>query len=359
MADSTLQAIRNKVRRLTRTPSTQQMSDATIDEYINTSILYDFPSQLRLFSTRKTFTFWTIPNVSEYQTITDPVFAANPLYQFQEKYITTHEPIFIGGFKSYFTQSQGEFFGMWPKINSRQQIGVGDGVTTVFTATAATTNIQPPVVLNNVTFSAIATNNQALVLHDVPVIDALGNPTMDGNLYVPGYEPAAPPAVVDATNTINYLTGAYTVTFKNDQNIVTAPSAASSQNAIWSQVIPYSASIPTAMLFYDNKFTLRPVPDISYPVQLEVYVRPTELITSGQSPQLQQWWQYIALMASKKVYEDRMDQESVQMLMPNLKEQELFVLRTTLAQEANQSAPTIYRQQSSLGAGPGGWWGGL
>ena len=38
MADSTLSAIRTKVRLLTRTPSLNQMSNATLDNYINTFI---------------------------------------------------------------------------------------------------------------------------------------------------------------------------------------------------------------------------------------------------------------------------------------------------------------------------------
>jgi hypothetical protein len=43
MADSTLGAIRTKVRRLTRSPNTAQITDNQIDEYVNTFILYDFP----------------------------------------------------------------------------------------------------------------------------------------------------------------------------------------------------------------------------------------------------------------------------------------------------------------------------
>ena len=40
MADSTLNAIRIKIRRITRSPSPSQISDATIDEYVNTFIHY-------------------------------------------------------------------------------------------------------------------------------------------------------------------------------------------------------------------------------------------------------------------------------------------------------------------------------
>jgi hypothetical protein len=360
MADSTLNAIQLKVRRLTRSPSQSQITDAQIDEYINTFILYDFPSQLRLFSARQTFTFYTIPNVDQYATNT--TYANNPLYQFQQKYITVHEPLYIGGFRAYYTQSRDEFYGMWPQINAQIQIGVGDGVTTTFSATAQTTFIEPPFIQNNVTFSATAADNSALTMVDVPVVDAVGNPTMNGNLYVPGFQPATPPTVVIPSNTVNYLTGAYTITFANDQNMETAPSGSSlltnpSQNQIFAQTIPYLASIPTSMLYFDNMFTLRPVPQISYPVQMEVYVRPTQLISDEQSPQLEQWWQYIAYGAAIKVLQDRTDLDTVQLLMPEFKEQERMVLRTTLVQEATQRASSIYQQQTSLSAS--GWSGGF
>lgn len=372
MADSSLAAIQTKVRRLTRSPSENQLPTATLDEYINTAVLYDFPSILRLFKLKTTFTFWTIPNVDQYSTNT--TVPTNPLSDFDNKYITTHEPVYIGGYHSYFTQSREEFFGMWPLINSQQQIAVGDGATTVFSNQPSlvpsvinnvSQQIQSPVLQNNVTFSAIDVNNNALTLHDVPVVDAAGNPTSIGNLYVPGFEPAAPPTVQDPVNYINYLTGAYVVTFMNDQNAITPPSGNSltnspNQNAIWCQAIPYIASIPTSILYYDYTFTLRPVPDISYPVTMEVYIQPTQLLATDQNPQLNQWWQYIAYLAAKKIFEDRMDQESVQLLMPELKNQELQVLRTTLKQLDNQQASSIYRQQASNAAGPigGGWWGG-
>lgn len=367
MAQSDLTAIMTKVRRLTRSPSSDQLTDDQIKEYVNTVILYDVPSQLRLFKSRQTFTFWTIPNVAEYETNTTS--SNNPLVNFQNKYITVHDPVYIGGYRAYFTQSRDEFFNMWPKVNSQQLIAIGDGVTTSFSniGAPASNAIQSPMLQNNVTFSAISVDNAALTLHDVPIVDTQGNMTVLGNLYVPGYEPANPPTIADfdVTNYVNYLTGEYVVTFKDDNDAVVAPSGDSltsnpSQNQIFCQNIPYLASIPTTILYFENKFTLRPVPQISYPVQMEVYVRPTELISTSQSPDIQQWWQYISFLAAKKIFEDRTDYDSLNLMMPALKEQELFVQRTTLVQEANERAATIYKQQTSLSAGPMGssWWGG-
>ena len=69
-----------------------------------------------------------------------------------------------------------------------------------------------------------------------------------------------------------------------------------------------------------------------------------------------QWWQYIAYGASKKIFEDRMDNDSVDLIMPEFKTQERLVLRTTLTQQANERTVTIYTQGKNYNIG--GWFGG-
>ena len=76
---ATLADIRLKVRRLTRMPSTAQITDIQIDEYVNTFILYDFPEHLRLFTFRENLIFYAVPSVGEYATNTINV--SDPLYK--------------------------------------------------------------------------------------------------------------------------------------------------------------------------------------------------------------------------------------------------------------------------------------
>ena len=106
-------------------------------------------------------------------------------------------------------------------------------------------------------------------------------------------------------------------------------------------------TLPQTLFFYDGKFFLRPVPDQPYRVQMEVYKRPTELLQSGQNPELNEWWQYIAYGAAKKIFEDRMDLESVQMILPEYKKQEALILRRTIVQQTSQRTSTIYEQESN------------
>jgi hypothetical protein len=57
----------------------------------------------------------------------------NPLYDFQNNYLTVHEPLYIAGYQQFYTQSQTQFFGIYPQTNSVASISaVGDGVTTNF-----------------------------------------------------------------------------------------------------------------------------------------------------------------------------------------------------------------------------------
>lgn len=343
MADSTLAAIRTKVRRLTRSPSTQQLSNATLDDYIFTFMQYDMPAHLRLFSTRTTFTFVTQPYVDEYQTNTTST--TDQFYDFRQKYITVHDPIYVAGYPAMFSQSREQFFGIYPIVQSIGSIGTGDASTTAFSGTLSSI----PVMQNRVMFATIGTNNEQLALVDVPVVDANGNPTDDGNFYAPGSEPATAPTSVTAANTINYVTGVYAIDFA-------AQGTPASAAAVNSHTVPYVAARPQALLYYDDKIVVRPVPDQPYEISMEVYARIPELTDSSGasdttlSPELEQWWQYIAYGASKKIFEDRMDMDSVQMIMPEFKTQERLALRRTLVQQSNERTATIYSEQTSLGA---------
>jgi len=120
MAQSSLQAIRNKVRRLTRSLSEGMLTNAELDNYINTFVIYDFPEQLRLFNMQKTFTFYTQPYQDTYGTTDDP---SDPFYNvqfdnFKNKYITVNPPVYIAGYQSLFMESRDQFYSIYPIINA-------------------------------------------------------------------------------------------------------------------------------------------------------------------------------------------------------------------------------------------------
>ena len=351
MANSSLAAIRTKIRRLCRVPSVNQMTDADIDEYVNTFIQYDFPEHLRLFSLHQTFTFTT--NVGQDQYPTDAASLANvvtnPLFNFNQSIITVNPPVYVGGNESMYTQDRTEFFRIYPPVQSvEENIGLtGDGVTLAFAGSipAAGGNSDTRLLQGNIVLSSVDTLGENITMVDVPVVDnTTGYRFVAGNLYPIGQQPATPPTVIDLTNSINYQTGAFTVTF---------PNAPDNGAQIIASSVPVQLSRPNAILYYNNTFTVRPVPDKAYPITFEVYVRPSELLSSNQSPQLEQWWQYIAYGAAKKIFEDRSDPESIQQIMPEFKQQERLVLRRTIVQQSNERVATIYTNQLQGSYGPG------
>jgi len=334
MADSTLSAIRTKVRRLTRSPNTSQITDNQIDEYVNTFILYDFPEQIRLATLRTTLTWYTQPGVDTYETST---VVTNALYNFKNKYVCVHPPVYIAGIPAFYTQWRNVFYGYYPQTNAITNTGLyGNGAQVTFTGTATA----KPMIQRNVIVTAIDNSGESMILIDYPISNTTGGLGLPNQ---PVFFLPSPYGQID------YLTGAFTVTF---------PLAVKNQAPVVIENIAYQPGKPVAMLFYDTKFTIRPVPDKAYPVQIEVDVRPTELLLANESPDLEQWWQYIAYGASKKIFEDRMDLDSVQMIMPELKLQERLCLRSTLTLQANERTVTIYTQGKSYGFGffgSGGW----
>lgn len=320
MADSTLAAIQTKIRRITGLLSPNQITDAAIDEYVNTFIAYDFPEELRLFTLRTTITWWCLPYIDQY--VTDATQMAVPqLTNYNQNYITTHPPMYAAGFKLLYSQSREEFFNYWPFTNSIQQEATGNGILTDFAGVLT----GYPVLRNNVSFVSVDANNNGLELHDD------GN----GNLVSPNNQGIGP-------NTIDYVTGAFQISYN------APPGQGVSIN---SETFPYTTGRPTSLLYFNNIFTLRPVPDQPYPIVMEAYKRPTQLIQAGQSPELEEWWQYIAYGAAVKLMQDLANYERVEVLMPEFKKQERLVLRRTTQQLSNERAMTIYTQQANIG----GW----
>lgn len=353
----TLNDIITKVRRLTRSPSTAQISDNDIIDYVNTFVVYDFPEHLRTFNLRQTFSWTCNPYQDTYPT--DIVGGAlNQLNNFKNLYISVHPPLYIAGYQQMYTQSREQFFGIYPKVQSVSASGfIGDGVTTTFSGVLNTSQsiVPPGLTLSNSVlqfhclFDSIATDGTALAMVDVPLINPINKQFMpQGNLYSKGAEPTLPanyPTVLDPNNNIDYITGAYTVTFQTIG--ATAPGA---NQPITTQYVSTALGIPQAMCFYDNTFILRPVPDQPYEINFEVYARPLPLDeVNFQIPELEEWWQLIAIGSAIKIFQDRMDMDSVALITPEYRNQMNLCNRRNIVQYTNERTSTIYTEQTQFG----------
>ena len=96
------------------------------------------------------------------------------------------------------------------------------------------------------------------------------------------------------------------------------------------------------------------MPDQPYRVEMEVFQNPIALLSGNSSPQLKEWWQYISYGTARKIFQDRMDVDSVALIEPEYKKQEMLCMRRTLVEYANERTATIYSDQTMVN-GAGGW----
>jgi len=325
MSKSTLQQIKTKVRRLTASPSPNQLSESDLEEYIDTFYEQDFPSALKTWNLRSNLEFFTVANEDQYPFDTD-------------KYQAVLPPVYIDGYQSFYSQSQDEFFKIYPRLSTEQNAGLGDGSNGPYSFTLSAV----PVLKRQVTVSAVATDGSTMSASDVPA-----SPTSNSGTWIDNVTGAA------LAGSINYVTGACAITFTN--------SIASTEN-ITVRTSPYQASRPGAMLFFKDYFILRPVPDKVYRVAIEVYQTPSQLLSSNDHSDsnvtdVKQWWQYIAFGAAIKVLQDRQDMDSIQNIIPFFKEQENLILYRTATQQAPERTATIYTDQAGFASSNQGFGG--
>ena len=341
--NSMLSGIQQKVRRLTRSPSEALLTTDDLNNYINTFLLYNLPTNLRLFSLRTKLKFFTQPGIDTYGTSTDP---NNALYDFQNKYMTVHPSVYVSGIPAFFTQLPDVFYGNYPPASTTIDTTLrGNGTSGPFVGNLQTVNFgsQSPIIngrvnalQNTVLFSCLDQNGTAMDVIDYPINN------VTGNLNLPNQVDGS----INSLGTINYVSGAFTLNFPSN-------TANNVDNVIWSNAYYYTAGLPLSVLYFDNKFNIRPVPDKSYPIELQADIIPTQFLASNaqEHPQIKQWWQYISYGTAKLIFEDRQDMDSVAAIMDEFKEQEAMVNRTNLVQLANERTVTIYTMAKNYGFG--------
>jgi hypothetical protein len=325
---TTVADIKKKIRYLTQSLSTTQISEATLLEYINTFYLYDFSQIIQVSDLRKNVSFTTTPYVDSYSTT-----SGNYIYNlkdFKDAVIVTDAPVYLSGNKISLYQDPTTFYLNYNKTKTLGSIGTGDGATTNFTYTLPT-----KVLHNSLIVGSLNVAGEGIMAHDVPNTDTFGRESNNGTMH---------DNADTNIGTINYLTGELDVTF------ATAP--ADGEDVTY-ELYQFQASVPSGILFFDNTFTLRPVPDKVYEVKLQARVQPTELTLDTDSPLIKEWCQFIAYGAAKKILEDRSDIESVNRISPEFERQKILVMRKTSLNKSKDSTGTIFSGSSNL-ASPGG-----
>jgi hypothetical protein len=146
---------------------------------------------------------------------------------------------------------------------------------------------------------------------------------------------------------VNYVTTQIDINFP-------VPPAAGTMINVWAAT--YQVGRPYNLLFWNNEFTVRPVPDNVYLCEVEAYQTPSQFMLTSDNPILEQWAQYIAYGAAMEILRYRQDNEGVENLREGFMRQEALVLERQAVEEIQQPNITLFNS-TQIGYGLGTGWG--
>lgn len=358
-ADPTLVAIRKKVRRLTASASTSALSASDLDGYINDAYNNNFPNAIKSDLLRNVYTFYTSPNIDRY-----------PLNVNYNQGV--RDPMYVDGVQGSFFKDRTQFYNMWPRWPTLNKPISGNGV---FQGPYTFTISQTPFLSREVTIGGtdvsgiginISDDGEGLLLLDIPnpqtIVPAYsqGFPVPPNNLTpsIPGMHNANTGNPGDRQQlqigSVNYVTGVMTFSLVGTPYI---PAAGTQMTCFVSQ---YTTGRPYSLLFWNNEFTIRPVPNLVHKVEIETYLTPVQFMQTTDSPILNQWWKWIAIMASILVLEDRQDLAGIANLAQSLDREEDLILERQATEEIGQRNTTIFSATQQMAGwnqswNQGGW----
>jgi hypothetical protein len=282
----TLLDIRNKIRSVTGSPSIDQITDPDLNNYINNYYVFTMPFELKEQIENQFLDFKTV--------------VGQDIYAFPGGYFTDQPGAYADGFPLIFYQDPDIFYQDWPIQYSVDNLATGNGVISNFVGGLQ----NPPLIMG--TF---------FITDGTQVLQDNGSGVMTGN----------------GSGTINYTTGAFNVTFTN-------PPIASA--TIYGKYQCYMGNRPQGIMFFNNEFTLRPVPDQVYQIHLQGYIKPNLLVNNSDKPLQEEWGPLIAYGASLEIFSDRGDMENWERYYTEFKRFENVALGRTIQQlTAEQSVP--------------------
>lgn len=150
------------------------------------------------------------------------------------------------------------------------------------------------------------------------------------------------PGLINPTNigTVNYVTGEFNFTLPIGISLAEG-------TLLTIRISQYQHGKPYCLLFWNNEFTIRPIPKKIHKIEIETYLSPVQFYNSTDVPILNQWAQYLAYIAAMEILRDRNDFEGVEGLREGFNRQEALVLERQGIEEIFQ--PTVQLFNSTQG----------
>jgi hypothetical protein len=352
-----------KTRLLTASSNNFQTTDSYIVQQMNSFYTYDLPAKFRSLKLKDMYTFTT--NVGQ------------DVYPFNsELYITVDNPCYCAKREIKLFNDPWSFYGANFNWQSQEIFASGTNVAGPYSGMTIASPISPSV--NNdpgpadnpslyftqgrvqnilITANVIGTNGigQTQNVTDdgqgnlIQIFQTSNNTNQEyGWTYYRQYASSTPDIPGNAT--INYATGQITgLTFA--QSIPQGTPISIQYNA-------RQTSQPLAIMFYQNQFTLAPMPSAGFTIELTAYRSPIKaLLAQGEAsnPELSEWWEILAVGAAKKIFENRLDSDGVMYIDKMLKERYDIIETRTYASIGQRSIYTIYTDQLTQNYGQTGF----
>lgn len=343
MTVGNLQDIIEKIREVSASGNSNQVTDEKIIKYINSFYLYDLPNEFRNLKLQDVYTFNTIQNVDTYP------------FDF-DHWETVEAPAYCGKILMVLFQDKMSFYNYYSKSQQLQNFTVGDGTVGPYGFTVQNFPILASV--NNNPMADTAVSNTQIFPAGYPPAFAENNISRIQNILISANTATSSLHVTDdgagnligdcvAGGTINYLTGV--IAGLNFTQIVPAG------NNVTIQYLQSVQGQPFSILFYQNQFVLRPIPDQAYTIEISAYRRPSQALlgtTSSTTPNLLgrpeqlDWWELIAFGVAKKLYQDRLDDAGVQQMQRYYDEKLSDCNTRTYAQIGKRQSNTMFRDET-------------
>jgi len=370
-----LNRLRYTVRKITGKYDTTQLPNTSvgeinisnpsgIDDYINDFYLYDMPEDLRTLRLRDFYTFSTIPNCGTYGV--------------PQNIIQIYDPIYIDNYQYAWHQFPDNFYRIWPELNFiDRNLFTPNGILSTFSFKLSQTPVQQGTVVIGL--------NPNIDGNPSPVLETFTDQDHPIPLDIPQQQYFVNPGKLTGnqggTGTIDYLSGAVTITYANPPANGTTSSC---------HYHPYVASRPRDILFWQQQLFIRPIPNDTYSVKVMAYMLPTTVISAATNatqrpsifvdpattptsaptsttvqiqgftgnsgslptdlPQFNEFWQLLAYGASLKIFAEDGEHEEYANYVPYYEKAKLLVQRKTLKQLGSQRIPTPYADNNIGGA---------
>lgn len=370
----TLPSIIQKVRNLTAT-SSDQLDDPGITKYINDYYSFAMPFEIKEAVELNFYDFKVFPN--------------QDVYPAKVNFLTDQPMAYANGFPLIFYSDPDIFYQDWPIQYAQDAVATGDGLTVSFSGNTQAFPVIPQTFFITDGTQTLTDTGSNVVSEQIDTGDGLTAsysgtlnfiPIVAGSLSITnGVETFADTGGgilvgnAGGTGTIVYATGAWSVTFNaivvsgtgifatyslttslsiltgdgtgtidntTGQFSATFNTAPASSATIYDNYQGYQPARPQGVLWFQNEFIFRPIPDQVYQIQMQGYTVVNQLLESTSTPTFTEWGQLIAYGAAFELFMDRGDNVAAERIYSSLKRYEnIAIARDIQNYQSQQSVP--------------------